>query len=299
MIQENKNTVRSNKNLTKEGLSTMKSEEKKQKGVRWIYWIAGFLMIMLSLVVPLKSILVQGVSQWEIGKAFANRMNDVAYEEYHDTDGDAFDNAFVANEAVGKEKPLLALVETDLDAAMAAAASASDFDGSPALPDSTPYTEAIAEETARMYQEQLGADWKDIPDFQERLQEKAEEAADALAYYVQSLSQSFSGKLAMIPAAYCVLTDRRLHIAGAVLVLLLLAAGFLRNRRQTGAHYAAVTCLISGVITASLTALFFLTAYQITSRLIGRAIDFSFIAYGWIALSEFVLAAVLFTVSKS
>ena len=182
---------------------------------------------------------------------------------------------------------------------MAAAASASDFDSSPTLPDSTPYTEAIAEETARMYQEQLGADWKDIPDFQERLQEKAEEAADALAYYVQVLSQSFSGKLAMIPAAYCVLTDRRLHIAGAVLVLLLLAAGFLRNRRQTGAHYAAVTCLISGVVTASLTALFFLTAYQITSRLIGRAIDFSFIAYGWIALSEFVLAAVLFTVSKS
>ena len=52
-------------------------------------------------------------------------------------------------------------------------------------------------------------------------------------------------------------------------------------------------------VTASLTALFFLTAYQITSRLIGRVIDFSFIAYGWIALSEFVLAAVLFTVSKS
>ena len=64
MIQENKNTIRSNKNLTKEGLSKMKSEEKKQKGVRWIYWIAGFLMIILSLVVPLKSILVQGVSQW-------------------------------------------------------------------------------------------------------------------------------------------------------------------------------------------------------------------------------------------
>lgn len=180
MIQKNKNTIRSNKNLAKEGASKMKSEEKKQKGVRWIYWIAGFLMIMLSLVVPLKSILVQGVSQWEIGKAFANRMNDVAYEEYHDTDGDAFDNAFVANEAVGKEKPLLALVEADLDAAMAAAVSASDFDGSPALPDSTPYTEAIAEETARMYQAQLGADWKYIPDFQERLQEKAEEAANAL-----------------------------------------------------------------------------------------------------------------------
>ena len=158
MIQENKNTIRSNKNLTKEGLSKMKSEEKKQKGVRWIYWIAGFLMIILSLVVPLKSILVQGVSQWEIGKAFANRMNDVAYEEYHDTDGDAFDDAFVANEAIGNEKPLLALVEADLDAAMAAAASASDFDSSPTLPDSTPYTEAIAEETARMYQEQLGAD---------------------------------------------------------------------------------------------------------------------------------------------
>ena len=52
MIQENKNTIRSNKNLTKEGLSKMKSEEKKQKGVRWIYWIAGFLMIILSLVVP-------------------------------------------------------------------------------------------------------------------------------------------------------------------------------------------------------------------------------------------------------
>ena len=144
MIQENKNTIHSNKNMTKEGTSKMKSAEKKQKGVRWIYWIAGFLMILLSLVVPLKSILVQGVSQWEIGKAFANRMNDVAYEEYHDTDGDAFDNAFVANEAVGKEKPLLALVEADLDAAMAAVASASDFDGSPALPDSTPYTEAIA-----------------------------------------------------------------------------------------------------------------------------------------------------------
>ena len=277
----------------------MKSEEKKSKGVRWIYWIAGFLMITLSLAVPFKSVLIQGVSQWEIGKAFANRMNDVAYEEYHDADGDAFENAFVANEAVGREKPLLALVEANLDAVMSSAASSSALSVTPSLPDSTPYTKAIAEETARMYQEQLGAQWKDIPDFQERLQEKAEEAADALTYYMQDISESFVGKLSVLPTAYCVLTNRYLHIIGAVLVLLLWSIGFYLNKRRTGARYAAVTCFISSMITAVLTALFFLSAYSITDSLFGRSIDFNFAAYGWTALSEFILAAVLLAVSKA
>ena len=277
----------------------MESEEKKSKGVRWIYWIAGFLMILLSLAVPFKSVLVQGVSQWEIGKAFANRMNDVAYEEYHDADGDAFENAFVANEAVGREKPLLALVESYLDAAMSAAASSSDFSGTPSLPDSTPYTEAIAEETASMYREQLGAQWRDIPDFQARLQEKAAEAADALAYYMQKLSGSFSGKLSILPAAYCVLTDRRLHIAGAMLILVIWTIGFSLNKRRFGSRYAAVTCFISSMITAVLTALFFLISYPVTSHFLGRSIDFNFSAYGWTALAEFILAAVLLAVSKA
>ena len=273
----------------------MKSEEKKSGGVRWIYWIAGFLRIVLSLVIPFKSVLVQGVSQWEIGKAFANRMNDVAYEEYHDADGDAFENAFVANEAVGREKPLLALVEANLDAVM----SSSALSVTPSLPDSTPYTKAIAEETARMYREQLGAQWRDIPDFQERLQEKAEEAADALTYYMQDISESFVGKLSVLPTAYCVLTNRYLHIIGAMLVLLLWSIGFYLNKRRTGARYAAVTCFISSITTAALTALFFLISYPVTNRLLGRSIDFNFAAYGWTALAEFILAAVLLAVSKA
>lgn len=220
---------------------------------------------------------VTSVCSWDIGKAFAIRMNDIIDTAYPNAN---LDTLIELQNSIGKENAIHKVTDHYIQELVYATLTNTEINFTSQQTDA----KSIAKEALKLITKRLGNEWERDPKFEENLTEAALDGIRALQGYTAGIQTTLSSHLS-ITILYSIFTATIYRILFLSAALLFIALSFLLFQKEAltilrNSFFASgITVLMTGI-------LFHEIAWKLSNQLIGRTVDFT--------KKPFVITGILF-----